>query len=170
VRDELREGTDMSEQKSMRNIFLGALITFIFGVLMFFLQQHYKTRELENERDEKAHSERAAALRDFSKACSNLAGAASEMERETKFYLSRREKELEQPAIAAMDHFFKQLVILDGIGGAAAPLFNFKYELCGPPPQGQNTTNIERLLARARCEVSLCSEQQEIMSSYLRRK
>jgi hypothetical protein len=163
----------MSDQKSLRNIFLGALITFIFGVLMFFLQQHYQTRKSEDERGEKVHNERAAALRDFSKACSDLAGAAGDMEREAKYYLSNVEKVPGEPFLATMEHFKKQLVILQGIGGAAAPLFNLEYEECAPPPKAEGTPleeSVNRAIVRARCEVNLCNEQRDKMSSYLRRK
>ncbi len=159
----------MSSEKSVRTIFIGALITFLFGVLTFLLQQHFKTRELENESATQARRERLTALQEFSKACSDLAGAASEMERETGFYLANRDDVPAQTAIDALKKFQDKLVVLQGVGSAAAPLFNLQFNECAPPAKEPGLEgSVAAAVARARCEVSSCNQLLNDMSSGVR--
>jgi hypothetical protein len=140
---------------------------------MFLFQQHYRDRNAEQEQAGQVREEQLSALRDFSKACSDLAGTATVMERESRSYIDDQRAGNDasaQDAINAMEKFFQQLVILQGISGAVAPMFNLAFEECPPVSKRDNSleASVEGAIARANCEVILCNQMRDKMSQLVR--
>jgi hypothetical protein len=136
----------------------------------FFMFQQYKERAAAQDQANAVRDERVRLVSDYSKACSDMAAAATVMTREVRRYLHN----LNNPKVSmsgkvvtdSMEKFVRELVTLQGIGSDLAPKVDLTFDSC-PAPKGGGSSfeaSFEASVARAECELKLCNQMREKMS------
>ena len=151
--------------KSLGVIALAALV--VLAGVGYFLYQQSQAREAEQAQARAAREERVRGISDYSKACSDLAAAASVLKKESRFYLDN----LTNPKVTgknvtdALEKFVKPLVTVQAISGTPSS-FGLTPDECPAPSRKDSSfeANLEASVARAECEVKVCTKMRDQLS------
>ena len=158
----------MADNKSLGLVALVALLVAAGGGFFFF-QQHSE-RAAAQDQERARRDTQLRLVNGYSRACSDMAAAATVMKREVRRYMDN----LNNPKVNlsgkvvtdSMEKFVQHLVTVQGIGSDLAPTLDLTFESC-PAPQSTGSSfeaSFEASVARAECEVSLCNRMRDKMS------